>query len=123
MRQGIERDFAEENYFIIGFTPNNPFYSKEEDAYCYGFGNNLFIKLETKGQFISHIWYDIQTHDMKELTAIRQAFLAIEALSPSMISDFWLKADGYLADSSFLDTYFEQFQYSKDETILPHESD
>ena len=119
----LEEVLPRVNNFIIGLTPNNPFYCKEEDAYCYGFGNHLFIKLETKGQFVSNIWYDIQTHDMNELTTIRQAFLAIEALSSSVITDFWLQSDGYLADSSFLDAYFEQFQNSKDETSLPHESD
>lgn len=96
--------------FEIGFTPNNPFYSKENEAYCYGFGNHLFIKLETKNKYVSNIWYEIQTQDVEELAAIRQAFSAIDALSPSLLSDYWLQSDGYLADSSYLDAYFAEFQ-------------
>ncbi len=92
-------------HFSVGFGAGNPFSSRQTDAQCYGFGNHLYLKLETKGRSLTHIWFDVNT-DGDELVALRHALMAIEARVPSGIADYWMHAAGLLADADFVDRYF-----------------
>lgn len=90
-----------------GDPARNPFAYRNDDAYCFGFDETCFIKLEAKTNLVEHIWYEARTEDAAHLSALRKALCAIDALSPALIADYWLDATGPVADTAFLDAYFE----------------
>lgn len=96
--------------FEVGFGANNPFHYQEEDAFCFGFGRELYVKLERKGDHVSAIWYDAHTSNTEQLSALRSAFEALDKLHPCMLADYWLNTGGLIADTSFLDGYFAALQ-------------
>ena len=73
--------------FEVGFGAGNPFHYRDDDAQCFGFGRRMYIKLETDGKFLNAIWFDATSDDREDLSALRRAFEAIDALHPSMIAD------------------------------------
>jgi hypothetical protein len=91
-----------------GFEPgrHDPLGSYEQDAYCYGFGAACFIKLEAQGDIVKHIWFECRTEDPEKVAALRCAVLAIDALIPSAIADYWNEMAGAVRDLAFLDQYF-----------------
>lgn len=92
--------------FTIGRTPNNPFYSEDENPVAFGFGDELYIKAEVTGDLVSHIWYDVQTTEAMKLLGLRQAFEMLDKVIPCVLADYWTHADGFLSDGEFLDNYF-----------------
>lgn len=90
-----------------GNPASNPFAYRDDDAYCYGFDETCFIKLETNGDLVEHIWYEARSENAEHLSALRKAFGAIDSLSPAMIADFWIDATGPIASADFLDAYFK----------------
>lgn len=90
-----------------GDPARNPFAYRNDDAYCYGFGEGCFVKLEVEGNLVAHIWYEARTDNAAHLAALRKALCAIDVLSPALIADYWLHATGAVADTAFLDAYFK----------------
>lgn len=85
---------------------NDPLAASQTDAYCFGFDATCFVMLEPKGALVERIWFEARTNDATRLAILRKALLAIDALSPAMIADYWLEAAGPIADDVFLDAYF-----------------
>jgi len=92
--------------FGVGDEPASPFYRRETDAHCYGFGDEVFVKFELADGTLASIWFDAMTGDDERLRALRRALVAINAVVPSVIADFWLEAVGAVADGEFMDRYF-----------------
>ena len=88
-------------------TRRDPWGSYEEDAHCYGFDDTCYVKLESEGDLVKTIWFECRTDEPEKLAALRRAFVAIDALVPSAITDYWLHGTGAIADATFLDRYFQ----------------
>jgi hypothetical protein len=88
---------------------NDPLATSQTEAHCFGFDATCFVKLEPKGVFVERIWYEASTDDAPRLAVLRNALVAIDALSPALIADYWLDAAGPVADPVFLDAYFKAF--------------
>ncbi|NOT39875.1 MAG: hypothetical protein HOP13_05225 [Alphaproteobacteria bacterium] len=86
---------------------NDPLAAQQADAYCFGFDATCFIKLEPKGELVERIWYEARTGDAAHMAVLRKALLAIDALSPALIADYWLDATGPVGEAAFLDVYFK----------------
>lgn len=86
---------------------NDPLATNQTQAHCFGFDATCFVKLEPKGTLVERIWFEARTDDASRLAALRNALVAIDALSPAMIADYWLDAAGPIADPVFLDAYFK----------------
>lgn len=93
--------------FEVGFGTNNPFHYKDLDPTCYGFGQSMYLKLETDGDYLKAIWFDTRSNVEEELFALRRALEAINEIHPSMIADYWLNTGGLIGDRAFLDAYIE----------------
>lgn len=93
MAKGVERD---------------PLGSYLENAVCFGFGRSCFVKVEPKGALVASIWFEASGAEPAQLAALRAALLAIDALAPSIIADYWLDVTGRVGDAAFLDSYFAE---------------
>lgn len=93
--------------FEVGFGTNNPFHYKDLNPTCYGFGQSMYLKLETDGDYLKAIWFDTRSNVEEELFALKRALEAINEIHPSMIADYWLDTGGLIGDQSFLDAYIE----------------
>lgn len=91
-----------------GFDPNvrDPMGSYDEDAHCYGFNRDLFIKVEPAGTLAKAIWFEARTPGAAQLTLLKRAILAIDALAESVIADYWMERVGRVRDAAFLERYF-----------------
>ncbi|WP_341366456.1 hypothetical protein [Yoonia sp. BS5-3] len=96
--------------FEVGFGTNNPFHYKDLDPTCYGFGQSVYLKLETDGDYLKAIWFDTRSNVEEELFALRRALEAINEIHPSMIADYWLNTGGLIGDQAFLDAYIEDLR-------------
>lgn len=86
---------------------NDPLAMQQTGAYCFGFDATCFVKLEPKGELVESIWYEARSGDAKHMAILRQALVAIDALSPALIADYWLDVTGPVGDPAFLDAYFK----------------
>jgi hypothetical protein len=91
-----------------GFDPGvrDPLGSYEEDALCFGFDANCFIKLEASDDLVREIWFEARAGDQNHLLALRRAIEAIDTIIASVIVDYWLDLTGSVRDNVFLDRYF-----------------
>jgi hypothetical protein len=89
---------------------HDPLGSYEQDACCYGFGSDCFIKLAPHEELVKHIWFECTTQDPEKLAALRAAVLAINELVPSVIADYWNDMTGAVHDIAFLDRYFQELR-------------
>lgn len=96
--------------FEVGFGANNPFHYKDRDPICFGFGQSMYIKLETDGDHLKAIWFDTRSKVEEELSALRRALEAIDEIHPSMIADYWLNTGGLIGKQAFLDAYIEDLR-------------
>ena len=95
------------NFFSgLPHAPDDPYALRETDAYCFGFDETCFIKLEVVDDLVEYGWYEARTENAVHLSALRKSLCAIDALSPALIADYWLHATGAVADTAFLDAYF-----------------
>jgi hypothetical protein len=85
----------------------DPWGTYEEDAYCFGFDRDCFLKLEPVGDRIKFIWFECRTKEPERLAALRQALVALDGFAPSTLADYWLNVAGAIHDSAFLDRYFQ----------------
>jgi hypothetical protein len=86
---------------------NDPLAASQTDAYCFGFDATCFIMLEPKGDRVERIWFEARTQNPEHLAALRKGLVAIDALAPAVIADYWLDATGAVADGDLLDAYFK----------------
>jgi hypothetical protein len=95
---------------MAGFTLNerDPWGSYQEDAYCYGFDQGCFIKIEPEGDLVKQVWFECRTEDSERLSALARAILAIDALAESVIADYWVDRVGRVRDPAFLDVYLRE---------------
>lgn len=93
-----------------GFDPNvrDPLGSYDQDAYCYGFDASCFIKLDLDDDRVQDVWFECRTAEMQRLAALRGAIVAIDALVPSAIADYWEDTAGAVRNIAFLDRYFQR---------------
>ena len=88
---------------------SDPFAFDEDDAHCYGFDANCFIKLETRGTNVVAIWFDLAPEaPADQRDALRAALVALDRRIPCVIADYWLNMTGRVGDVAFLDGYFAQ---------------
>jgi hypothetical protein len=78
----------------------------DEDAHCYGFDRDLFIKADPTGSLVQAIWFEARTADAARLASLKRAILAIDALVESVIADYWMGRVGRVRDAAFLERYF-----------------
>jgi hypothetical protein len=87
----------------------DPFAVDEHDAHAYGFDADCFVKLETRGDQVAAIWFDLAPAPPPERRdALRTALAALDRLAPCVVADYWLDMNGRVADAAFLDHYFAQ---------------
>lgn len=86
----------------------DPWGRYDHNAYCFGFDAACFLKLEVARELVEHIWFECRTREAAKVAALRQAMVAIDALVPSAIADYWNDMAGAVQDSAFLDQYFRQ---------------
>ncbi|MEJ0022849.1 MAG: hypothetical protein WDN76_04990 [Alphaproteobacteria bacterium] len=92
-----------------GFSPGvrDPYGSYETDAQCYGTGASCFIKLEHKESVVHGIWFEGQTDNREDMSRLRHGLMALDAIVPSAIADYWLSTSGAIGDQAFMDRYFD----------------
>lgn len=99
----------------------DPGASYDTDAWCFGFDRDCFVKIEPRTRpggddLVGAIWFEAATGDRTRLAVLRQAMEAIDALAPSCIADYWTDAVGRVANSHFMDRYFD-FLARNDEPV------
>ncbi len=112
LAEAIERELPRIRHFEVGFGEGNPFHYSDTDAYCFGFGRHLYLKLDTVDDRLSGIWFDASTVKDDELLALRRALEAIDKIEPVMIADYWLNLGGPVCDPLFLNDYFAALKTS-----------
>ncbi|MDF7775012.1 hypothetical protein P1X14_07130 [Sphingomonas sp. AOB5] len=92
---------------MAGFDPacRDAMGSYNEDAWCFGLGTHCYVKIEPRGDLVERIWFDIESGDQDVLITLRKAFRAIDALSPSIITDYFLEMMGAVTDHGFMADY------------------
>jgi len=92
-----------------GFSSDvrDPYGSYETEAQCYGTGSSCFIKLEHRDAVVNSIWFEGRTNKHEDISRLREAVIALNAIVPSVIADYWLSASGVISDRDFMDRYFD----------------
>lgn len=88
----------------------DPYGSYEEGSWAFGLGPHCYIKLEPKGELVEAVWFGLDSDDPAHADALRRSMLAIDALAPSIVADFFLDQSGPVGDPAFLDSYFEAYR-------------
>ena len=94
-------------FSAMGSDRCDPMGSYEDDAWAFGRGPQCYVKLDTRGDLVSHIWFGLESDDAGDADALRRCLVAIDVLAPSVVADFFLDAVGRVDDPEFLDRYFE----------------
>ena len=102
------RHFHATSMGAIGRDARDPWGSYDDDAWCFGFHADCYLKLDVEGEHVKRIWFGLSSNDPAELAALRRAMLAIEGLVPSFIADYFMEAEVPLADTERLDGYFDR---------------
>jgi hypothetical protein len=101
---GLELDDAAAA--LLPILPRLEVFDAATEAWCFGRGQHCFIKLEPRGALVRSIWFELRGADRDAAAALRKAIEAVDALAPSIIADYWLKAAGPVGEPAFLDAYF-----------------
>lgn len=104
------RRFYAGTFASIGSARRDPSGSYEEDAWCFGFDERCYLKLEPKGDHVEHIWFDLGRTRPAHAAALRRAVAAIDRLAPSLIADYFLDVAVPAGDADQLDRYFAAFR-------------
>ena len=83
----------------------DPYGVYDEAPICYGFDAECFVKVETRGDLVSEIWFEARTSDDLRRAALLQALAAIDQIEPAFIVDYWLRTLGPVADPAFMSRY------------------
>lgn len=94
-------------FSYIGREDRDPYGSYEDDAWAFGFGHHCYIKLDREGDLVKSIWFDLQSDDPADVSALRRSIKAINDLIPSAISDYFLEAVVRVGDDQAMDAYFQ----------------
>lgn len=86
----------------------DPWGSYEDDAWCFGFGPHCYIKVDEEGELVKAIWFDISSNAPADVAALRSAMIAINALVPSFIADYFMEAQIPIDNTDMLDLYFAE---------------
>jgi len=88
---------------------SDPFAVDEYEAHCYGFDASCFVKLETRGDEVLAIWFDLAPEaPLERREALRAALMALDGVTPCLVADYWLDVTGRLGDMAFVDGYFAE---------------
>jgi hypothetical protein len=93
----------------IGGTKRDPLGSYEDDAWCFGFDQRCYLKLEPNGDHVERIWFNLGHAQPEQAAAQRHAIQAIDRLVPSLIADYFLDVAVPAGDAEQLDRYFAEF--------------
>lgn len=95
--------------------PIGQFNGKEEGVIVFG-ENYMFIKIEPEGEFVQYLWFECMPNESQAhlMATFREAFLAIDAVVPSMIADYWMDAFGAIGDDRFLSAYLHTLQFGEE---------
>jgi hypothetical protein len=86
----------------------DPLGSYDDDAWAFGFGPHCYLKLETAGEHVKAIWFDLSSAAPADTAALRASIEAIDRLAPSVIVDHFMDAIAPVADTGLVDRYFAQ---------------
>jgi len=103
------RRFYAGTFASIGRERRDPFGSYEEDAWCFGFDEGCYLKLEPNGDHVERIWFNLGHAPPEHAAALRRAIEAIERLAASIVVDYFLDAAVPVGDAGQLDRYFAVF--------------
>jgi hypothetical protein len=91
----------------IGKEKDHDLYgSYDDNAVCFGFDSDCYLRVDTAGELVGAIWFERRSTDKAQIGALRRALEAIDRLTPCMLVDYWLDAEGAVGDATFLDRYF-----------------
>ncbi len=102
----VRRFYATIGSAMAKDAKRDPLGTYQENAVCFGFGASCFVKVEPKDSLVAGIWFEAPSGEPARLAALRAALLAIDALAPSIVADYWLDVTGRVGDAAFLDRYF-----------------
>jgi hypothetical protein len=105
----VQRFYAG-TFASIGSKERDPLGSYEEDAWCFGFDEGCYLKLEPASDHVERIWFDLWRVPRGQKAALRRAIEAIDRLVPSMIVDYRLDMAVPVGDAGQLDRYFARFE-------------
>jgi len=108
MMPRVRRFYATIGSAMAKGAGRDPLGSYLENAVCFGFGRSCFVKVEPEGALVASIWFEASGAGPAQLAALRAALLAIDALAPSIVADYWLDLTGRVGDVAFLDRYFAE---------------
>jgi hypothetical protein len=103
------RHFYAGTFASMGSTKRDPLGSYEEDAWCFGFTQGCYLKLEPRGDHVERIWFDLGRALPAQAAALRRAIEAIDRLVPSIVADYFLDVAVPVGSSEQLDRYFAEF--------------
>lgn len=115
--------FAATIFSYIGSLEKDPYCSYDNDAHCYGFDADCYLKIEPEGELVKAIWFDFTSGDAEAEQTMRRAFTAIDALVPSLLVDYHKDVQGPLGAPAFLDRYFaeiREWRAAVDKSIEAH---
>ena len=92
----------------FGLNAHDPWGSYEEDAYCYGFDQTCFIKIDPADGMVKQVWFECHAVNADRLSALARAMLAVDALAELAIADYWLDRVGRIRDTAFLSSYLQE---------------
>lgn len=64
----------------FGDARRDPYGSYDDDAWCFGFGEYCYVKIDVVGERIEQIWFDLSTSDPASVSALRRSFEALDSL-------------------------------------------
>lgn len=96
-------------HFLDPSTPRgerDPYGAYEDDALCFGFDAGCFIKIDCREGAVRSIWFEARGAPRPEMERLKAGLLALQALTPCAIADYWLDETGPLSDPAFAAHYF-----------------
>ncbi len=106
------RRFYAGTFASIGSAKRYPFGSYEENAWCFGFDQGCYLKLEPESDHVERIWFNLGRAQPEHAAALRRAIEAIDRLVPSLIADYFLDVVVPAGDAGQLNRYFAEFNLS-----------
>lgn len=100
------RNFNATVFSAMGRSTPDPYGAYEDEAWCFGLGPHCYVKLDEQDDLVGGVWFDINTDDPDAIDRLRRAILAIDALVPSMIADYFLKFSGAVSEEGSIERYF-----------------
>ena len=90
----------------IAKAERDPLGLYDDDAWCFGFSSQCYVKLDAKGDHVERIWFDLRSDPTEHTIALRGAIEAIDRLVPSLVADYFMEVTVPVGDAELLDRYF-----------------